>query len=37
VGKEVAARQLHNASVRRELPFVVVSCATIPLERAESV
>jgi DNA-binding NtrC family response regulator len=36
VGKEVAARQLHNASVRRELPFVVVSCATIPLERAES-
>ena len=36
VGKEVAARQLHNASVRRELPFVVVSCATIPVDRAES-
>ena len=36
VGKEVAARQLHDASARRELPFVVVSCATIPLDRAES-
>jgi len=35
-GKEVAARQLHDASVRRELPFVVVSCATIPVDRAES-
>jgi DNA-binding response OmpR family regulator len=36
VGKEVAARQLHNASVRRDLPFVVVSCATIPVDRAEN-
>jgi DNA-binding NtrC family response regulator len=36
VGKEVAARQLHDASMRRELPFVVVSCATIPVDRAES-
>jgi DNA-binding NtrC family response regulator len=36
VGKELAARQLHDASVRRELPFVVVSCATIPVDRAES-
>jgi DNA-binding NtrC family response regulator len=36
VGKEVAARQLHDASARRELPFVVVSCATIPVDRAES-
>jgi len=36
VGKEVAARQLHSASVRCELPFVVVSCATIPLDRAEN-
>jgi DNA-binding NtrC family response regulator len=35
-GKEVAARQLHNASVRSELPFVVVSCATIQVDRAES-
>lgn len=36
VGKEVAARHLHNASMRRDLPFVVVSCATIPVDRAES-
>jgi DNA-binding NtrC family response regulator len=36
VGKEVAARQLHDTSMRRELPFVVVSCATIPVDRAES-
>jgi DNA-binding NtrC family response regulator len=36
VGKEVAARQLHDASMRRELPFVVVNCATIPVDRAES-
>jgi DNA-binding NtrC family response regulator len=36
VGKEVAARQLHDTSMRRALPFIVVSCATIPLERAES-
>jgi DNA-binding NtrC family response regulator len=37
VGKEVAARQLHDISTRRALPFIVVSCATIPTERAESV
>jgi DNA-binding NtrC family response regulator len=36
VGKEVAARQLHDESVRRGLPFVVVSCATLPVARAES-
>ena len=36
VGKEVAARQLHDASIRRDLPFVVVNCATIPVDRAES-
>ena len=35
VGKEVAARQLHEASLRHGLPFVVVSCATIPVDRAE--
>ena len=35
VGKEVAARQLHDASIRRDNPFVVVNCATIPLDRAE--
>jgi DNA-binding NtrC family response regulator len=36
VGKEVAARQLHDTSTRRQAPFIVVSCATIPFERAES-
>jgi DNA-binding NtrC family response regulator len=36
VGKEVAARQLYGASPRREQPFVVVSCAAFPIERAES-
>ena len=36
VGKEVAARQLHDASIRRDMPFVVVNCATIPVDRAES-
>jgi DNA-binding NtrC family response regulator len=36
VGKEIAARQLHNTSLRRDAPFVVVSCATIPRDRAES-
>jgi DNA-binding NtrC family response regulator len=36
VGKEVAAHQLHDASIRRDLPFVVVNCATIPVDRAES-
>ncbi len=35
VGKEVAARQVHESSLRRDLPFVVVSCAAIPLDRAE--
>jgi DNA-binding NtrC family response regulator len=36
VGKEVAARQLHEASLRKDLPFVIVNCATLPIERAES-
>jgi DNA-binding NtrC family response regulator len=36
VGKEVAAHLLHDASLRKEQPFVTVSCATIPLERAET-
>jgi DNA-binding NtrC family response regulator len=35
VGKEVAARQLHEASVRRDMPFVVVTCAALPADRAE--
>jgi len=37
VGKELAARQLHDASKRQELPFIVVSCATIPVDRAEGI
>jgi DNA-binding NtrC family response regulator len=37
VGKEVAARQLHEISARRERPFIVVSCATIPIDQAESI
>jgi DNA-binding NtrC family response regulator len=36
VGKEVAAHLLHDASSRQEQPFITVSCATIPLDRAES-
>ena len=36
VGKEVAARQLHDASMRRDLPFTVANCATIPIDRTES-
>jgi DNA-binding NtrC family response regulator len=36
VGKEVAARQLHEVSVRKDLPFIIVSCATLPAEGAES-
>jgi DNA-binding NtrC family response regulator len=35
VGKEVAARQLHDVSLRKDLPFVIVNCATLPIERAE--
>ncbi len=37
VGKGVAARQLHDMSLRKDLPFVIVNCATLPAERAESV
>lgn len=37
VGKEVAARQLHEISARKDQPFIVVSCATIPVEQAESI
>lgn len=36
VGKEVAARQLHEVSLRKDLPFVIVDCAALPAERAES-
>lgn len=35
-GKEVVARCLHDCSPRRDKPFVVVDCASIPLTLAES-
>jgi two-component system, NtrC family, nitrogen regulation response regulator NtrX len=36
VGKEVVARALHEASLRRARPFVEVNCAAIPDELIES-
>ncbi|MDB4998791.1 MAG: Response regulator of zinc sigma-54-dependent two-component system [Myxococcaceae bacterium] len=36
VGKEVLARALHEASARREGPFVTVDCGAIPAGLAES-
>ncbi|ACD20391.1 sigma-54-dependent transcriptional regulator [Paraburkholderia phytofirmans] len=35
-GKEVAAHVLHDASKRRDKPFVAVNCAAIPSELLES-
>ncbi len=36
VGKEVVARALHNASPRRDAPFVVVDCGSMPATLIES-
>jgi DNA-binding NtrC family response regulator len=35
-GKEVVARSIHDASPRRDRPFVVVDCGSIPAGLAES-
>ena len=35
-GKELAAREVHNKSERRDKPFVEVNCAAIPNELIES-
>jgi len=36
VGKEVVARAIHNAGSRREHPFVVVDCGSLPANLIES-
>jgi two-component system, NtrC family, C4-dicarboxylate transport response regulator DctD len=36
VGKELAARCLHDFSTRRDKPFVAINCAAIPDELAEA-
>src|SRR5262249_558424 len=36
VGKDVAARAIHEASSRRDCPFVKVNCAALPADLLES-
>jgi two-component system nitrogen regulation response regulator NtrX len=35
-GKEIVARAIHDASARRQEPFVTVNCAAVPRELVES-
>ncbi|MBU0464202.1 MAG: sigma-54 dependent transcriptional regulator [Proteobacteria bacterium] len=35
-GKELIARAVHNASLRKDKPFVVINCASIPAELMEA-
>ena len=35
-GKELIARGIHNASVRKDKPFIVLDCGAIPKDLIES-
>lgn len=35
-GKELVARAIHDASTRKDKPFITVNCSTIPISLAES-